>query len=158
MTIDEDTPMARACADCASAADFSLILRCFSSSLARIGTRSSGIGLLSYTKGQRVSSSEPNLEHDQHQRTTLTLKLWLNLTRSATRFSISFLTNACFFCVSLCRSLVTKSRKAGRASAGGYMSAVIYMQNKRHGFKRRQILHSPSDTILTHLGCASSSS
>lgn len=35
------------------------------------------------------------------------------------RLSISFLTRACFFCVSRCRSLVTKSRNAGTASAGG---------------------------------------
>lgn len=39
--------IARACEDSASFVDFSLIWRCFSSSLARIGTRSSGMGLLS---------------------------------------------------------------------------------------------------------------
>jgi hypothetical protein len=38
-------PIARACADPASLVDFSMIARCFSSSLARILTRSSGIGL-----------------------------------------------------------------------------------------------------------------
>ena len=39
--------IARACEDSASFVDFSLIWRCFSSSLARMGTRSSGMGLLS---------------------------------------------------------------------------------------------------------------
>lgn len=38
-------PIARACADPASLIDFSLMARCFSSSLARICTRSSGMGL-----------------------------------------------------------------------------------------------------------------
>lgn len=38
-------PIARACVDEASLVDFSIIARCFSSSLARIFTRSSGIGL-----------------------------------------------------------------------------------------------------------------
>lgn len=38
-------PIARACADPASFVDFSMIARCFSSSLARILTRSSGMGL-----------------------------------------------------------------------------------------------------------------
>jgi len=38
-------PMERACAEVASLVDFSIIARCFSSSLARIFTRSSGIGL-----------------------------------------------------------------------------------------------------------------
>ena len=40
--------IARACEDSASFVDFSLIWRCFSSSLARIGTKSSGMGLLSW--------------------------------------------------------------------------------------------------------------
>jgi len=40
-------PMARACEDSASLVDFSRICLCFSSSFARMGTRSSGIGLLS---------------------------------------------------------------------------------------------------------------
>jgi hypothetical protein len=40
-------PMLRACADEASLLALSRMARCFSSSLARIGTRSSGIGLLS---------------------------------------------------------------------------------------------------------------
>jgi hypothetical protein len=38
-------PIARACVDAASFVDFSMIARCFSSSLARIFTRSSGMGL-----------------------------------------------------------------------------------------------------------------
>lgn len=38
-------PMARACADVASLADFSMMARCFSSFLAIIFTRSSGMGL-----------------------------------------------------------------------------------------------------------------
>jgi hypothetical protein len=38
-------PMERACAEAASLVDFSMIARCFSSSLARIFTRSSGMGL-----------------------------------------------------------------------------------------------------------------
>lgn len=37
----------RACVSAASCADFSLICFCFSSSLARMSTRSSGMGLLS---------------------------------------------------------------------------------------------------------------
>jgi hypothetical protein len=40
-------PIARACADPASLMDFSLMARCLSSSLARICTRSSGMGLFS---------------------------------------------------------------------------------------------------------------
>jgi hypothetical protein len=39
------TPIERACVDAASLADFSMMARCFSSSLARIFTRSSGMGL-----------------------------------------------------------------------------------------------------------------
>ena len=46
-------PIARACDDSASLLDFSLISRCFSSSLARIGTRSSGIGLFSCVRKQK---------------------------------------------------------------------------------------------------------
>jgi len=42
-----EAPMARAWDDAASLLAFSLIARCFSSSFARIGTRSSGIGLFS---------------------------------------------------------------------------------------------------------------
>lgn len=42
-----DGPMLRACVDAASLLAFSRIARCFSSSLAKIGTKSSGIGLLS---------------------------------------------------------------------------------------------------------------
>ena len=38
-------PIARACVDPASLVDFSMIARCLSSSLARILTRSSGMGL-----------------------------------------------------------------------------------------------------------------
>jgi len=41
-------PIARASADAASALAFSLICFCLSSSFARIGTRSSGMGLFSY--------------------------------------------------------------------------------------------------------------
>lgn len=44
---EEEAPMFRAWAEVASFVDFSLIARCFSSSLARIGTRSSGMGLFS---------------------------------------------------------------------------------------------------------------
>lgn len=40
--------MLRAWVEVASFDDFSRIARCFSSSLARMGTRSSGMGLLSY--------------------------------------------------------------------------------------------------------------
>lgn len=42
-----EAPIARAWDDAASLLAFSLIARCFSSSFARIGTRSSGIGLFS---------------------------------------------------------------------------------------------------------------
>ena len=38
-------PIARACVDAASLVDFSMMARCFSSVLARIFTRSSGMGL-----------------------------------------------------------------------------------------------------------------
>jgi hypothetical protein len=38
-------PIARACVDAASLVDFSMMARCLSSSLARILTRSSGMGL-----------------------------------------------------------------------------------------------------------------
>lgn len=62
-------PIARACADPASLLDFSMIARCFSSSLARILTRSSGMGLFN-------------------------LKFWLNLSNSVMRLSLSLLTNA----------------------------------------------------------------
>jgi hypothetical protein len=41
-------PMARACAEAASFVDFSTIARCFSSSLARIFTRSPGMGLFNW--------------------------------------------------------------------------------------------------------------
>jgi len=95
-TLGEDvmpvTPMERACVDAASWEDFSRISFCFSSSLARIETRSSGIGLFS-------------------------LKVWLNLSNSALRLSISLLTRACFFWVKRWRSFVTKSRNAGTGSA-----------------------------------------
>ena len=60
-----DTPIARAWCDSASLTDFSLILRCFSSSLARIGTRSSGIGLLSciyHDKDQPRQNTSHDLE------------------------------------------------------------------------------------------------
>ena len=43
----ETTPITRALEDVASLVDFSRICRCFSSSLARIETKSSGIGLFS---------------------------------------------------------------------------------------------------------------
>jgi len=62
-------PIARACVDEASLVDFSMMARCLSSSLARILTRSSGMGLFN-------------------------LKLWLNLSSSAMRLSLSLLTNA----------------------------------------------------------------
>lgn len=42
-------PMVRAVVEAASSVAFSRICRCLSSSLAKIGTRSSGMGLLSYT-------------------------------------------------------------------------------------------------------------
>lgn|SRR6266404_5050081 len=41
-------PIARACVDAASLVDFSMIARCLSSSLARILTRSSGMGLFNW--------------------------------------------------------------------------------------------------------------
>lgn len=43
-------PMARACAEAASFVDFSMIARCFSSSLARIFTRSPGMGLFNWQR------------------------------------------------------------------------------------------------------------
>jgi len=94
-------PIARACVDEASLVDFSIIARCFSSSLARIFTRSSGIGLFN-------------------------LKPWLNLSRSAMRFSLSLLTNAWRFWVNRCFSCVTNSRNAGSASAGGCTTYTVY--------------------------------
>ena len=47
-------PMVRAVAEVASCVALSRICRCFSSSLARIGTKSSGIGLLSYVKSYKL--------------------------------------------------------------------------------------------------------
>jgi hypothetical protein len=96
LTTDEAAAILRAWVEAASLLAFSRICFCFSSSLARIGTKSSGIGLFN-------------------------LKLWLNLTSSAIRLSISLLTNACLFRLSLCFSFVTKSRKAGKGSAGGLL-------------------------------------
>lgn len=52
-------PMVRACAEVASLVDFSTIARCFSSSLARIFTRSSGMGLFNW-KRTVVSESRFN--------------------------------------------------------------------------------------------------
>jgi hypothetical protein len=92
------TPMARALVETASTEAFSRICRCFSSSLARIGTKSSGMGLFN-------------------------LNVWLNFSSSAFRLSISLLTSACFFCVKRCLSFVTKSRNAGNGSAGGLLEA-----------------------------------
>ena len=43
-------PMVRACAEVASLVDFSIMARCFSSSLARIFTRSSGMGLFNWQR------------------------------------------------------------------------------------------------------------
>lgn len=43
-------PMARACAEAASFVDFSMIARCLSSSLARIFTRSPGMGLFNWQR------------------------------------------------------------------------------------------------------------
>lgn len=51
-------PMERACVEAASLVDFSMIARCFSSSLARILTRSSGMGLFNW---QRTVLSESRL-------------------------------------------------------------------------------------------------
>jgi hypothetical protein len=65
----------------------------------------------------------PNIVNKQKQEKLpckQTLKLWLNLMRSVIRLSISFLTIACLLRLSLCFSFVTKSRKAGKGSAGGY--------------------------------------
>lgn len=63
-----ETPMARAWLDSASFVDFSIIWRCFSASLARIGTRSSGIGLLSYkymhTPITNKQTSSPQVSSD----------------------------------------------------------------------------------------------
>jgi hypothetical protein len=49
---EEEAPIFRAWAEAASFVDFSLMARCFSSSLARMGTRSSGMGLLSWVVDQ----------------------------------------------------------------------------------------------------------
>ena len=54
----EGKPILRAWEDCASRVAFSLIARCFSSSLASIGTRSSGMGLFSYTNCQKLHRQE----------------------------------------------------------------------------------------------------
>ena len=48
-------PIARACVDAASLVDFSMMARCFSSFLAIIFTRSSGMGLFNYW---RIDPSE----------------------------------------------------------------------------------------------------
>ena len=54
LRIEADTPMARAFDDWASKADFSRICFCFSSSLATMARRSSGMGLLSCRKGVQI--------------------------------------------------------------------------------------------------------
>lgn len=53
----ELTPMVRACVEEASLVAFSRICFCFSSSLARIGTKSSGMGLFSCTLSQYFKST-----------------------------------------------------------------------------------------------------
>ena len=93
-----ETPIERAFVSSASRVDFSLIARCLSSSLARIGTRSSGIGLLSLNDLEK-------------------------LTRSDRRLSISLFIKACFFLRSRSFSVDTKFRKAGTASAGCFAAA-----------------------------------
>ena len=52
-------PMVRACVEVASLVDFSIIARCFSSSLARIFTRSSGMGLFNW---KQIVLSESRLD------------------------------------------------------------------------------------------------
>jgi hypothetical protein len=54
-------PMERACAEVASLEDFSMIARCFSSSLARIFTRSSGIGLFNWQRQYSVIQGSTEL-------------------------------------------------------------------------------------------------
>lgn len=88
-----ETPIARARASSASRVDFSLIAFCLPSSLARMGTRSSGMGLFS-------------------------LKDLEKLTRSERRLSISLFIKACFFFRSRSFSVETKFLNAGTASAG----------------------------------------
>lgn len=98
-------PIERALVDWASFVDFSTIDFCFASSLANMGTRSAGIGLLSCSKviGERMKS--------HFNRRKYTLNCCENLRRSASLLSFSFLTICCFFWTSRCFSLVTKSRK-----------------------------------------------
>ena len=83
-----EAPMARAWEEAASLLAFSIIARCFSSSFARIGTRSSGIGLFS-CRSYKLRVLTMSWRH--------TLKFLLNLTNSAMRLSISLLTSACRF-------------------------------------------------------------
>ena len=106
------TPMLRALVSAASFFDFSKIAFCFSSSLARMLTRSSGMGLLSLTRISDHHQDDDVLGH--------TLKLWLNLISSAIFLSISLLTMAWRLSVRRCFSPCTNSRKA--ASAAGYES------------------------------------
>lgn len=65
-----------------------MIARCLSSSLAKMGTRSSGMGLFNYTPA-RV-----RMRPRSHNKMERTLKLCENLTNSAMRLSISLFTNA----------------------------------------------------------------
>ena len=95
-----ETPIERALVSSASRVDFSLIARCLSSSLARIGTRSSGMGLLSLNDFEK-------------------------LTRSERRLSISLFISACFFFRSRSFSVETKFRKAGTASAGCFAAVPL---------------------------------
>lgn len=50
LTIELDAPIERAWEDAASCVDFSTICFCLASSLARMGTRSSGMGLFNWYK------------------------------------------------------------------------------------------------------------
>ena len=88
-TAEELSPAEEALAEAsASALAFSNMALCFSSSLARIGMRSGGMGFVSC---QGVSiMAQCNLKGEE------TLNVWLNLTKSALRLSISFFASACF--------------------------------------------------------------
>lgn len=62
----ELVPMVRAWVELASLLAFSLICFCFSSSLARMGTKSSGMGLFSYSEGRSANRQVPT-RHRSHK-------------------------------------------------------------------------------------------
>ena len=124
-------PIRRALPSSASLADFSIIAFCLSSSLAKMGTRSAGMGLLS-------------------------LNVLPKLTRSANRLSLSIRDMAFFFCVMRCLSLLTKLLKlttAGSSAWTGEREISIRNDISRDGLGPTFCSPSPF-TLATPLTCS----